>query len=175
MRVQDEQVETEEGAQQDTAPRRDRERHFIRRLIESAKQRTNHTHGQLLLGEPGQVGRKSAVQNRKLGSVSVYSAEMQQKAAERSSACDWTAPPERQSAKPQDAHMRHPPTRQLIPAHLQRLLNKMGGGVEIRGSEPLVAGDNQLCDHMVPADARNGTRLEPLNVTVVIIIRLGEM
>lgn len=128
MRPQDEQVETEEGAQQDTAPRRDRERHFIRRLIESAKQRTNHTHGQLLLGEPGQVGRKSAVRNRKLGSVSVYSAEMQQKAAERSSACDWTVPPERQSAKPQDAHTRHPPTRQLIPAHLQRLHNKMGVG-----------------------------------------------
>lgn len=51
-RAQDEQVETEEGAQQD------RERRFIRSLTESTKQRANHTHGQLLLGEPGRCGRK---------------------------------------------------------------------------------------------------------------------
>lgn len=47
-------------------------------------------------------------------------------------------------------------------------------------SERLDATDNQPeCDHTTRADAdlktRSGTRFEPLNVTAVIIIRLGGM
>lgn len=85
------------------------------------------------------------------------------------------------------------------PAHSQRLLTKApldwGGKTEIKQernipgrlwqlrygwSERLDARDNQPeCDHTARADAdlktRGGTRFEPLNVTAVIIIRLGNV